>query len=182
MSVTPLQYLFFWKRKAKQFLLPAAAAILLLSYGCGQQDSASNKTAQETRPAGDRSNADLIRNPVSAQDPGNTADFPKMEFDHEIYDFGEIPDDKIVEHNFAFTNTGKSPLVISHARGSCGCTVPHWPKDPIPPGGKGSISVRFDPTGREGQQSKTVAITANTYPNTINISISAAIKPGNNKQ
>lgn len=181
MSVTPLHYLFFWKRNAKQFLLPAAA-ILLLSYGCGLQDSASDKVAQETRPANDMSNADLIRNPVSAQGPENTADLPKMEFDHEIYDFGAIPDDKIVEHNFAFTNTGKSPLVISYARGSCGCTVPHWPKTPIPPGGKGSISVRFDPTGREGRQSKTVAITANTYPNTINISISASIKPANNKQ
>jgi hypothetical protein len=72
----------------------------------------------------------------------------------------------VVEHTFAFTNTGKKPLLISNARSTCGCTVPDWPKEPIMPGKSGVIQVRFNTENKAKEQVKPVTITANTYPAT----------------
>lgn len=91
-----------------------------------------------------------------------------IKFDEQEYNFGKVKSGDQVEHDYTFTNTGSEPLVISNAKGSCGCTVPEWPKEPIPPGGKGKIKVVFDSKGKTGPQTKTVTITANTDPpNTI---------------
>ena len=77
-------------------------------------------------------------------------------------------DGEKVEYIYTFKNTGSEPLVISNAKGSCGCTVPAWPKEPIAPGAEGEIMVRFDSKGKGrvggSTQSKTVTITANTTP------------------
>ena len=61
---------------------------------------------------------------------------------------------------FEFKNTGNEPLIISNAKGSCGCTVPEWPKEPIAPGAKGAIRVKYD-TKRPGPINKSVTITSN---------------------
>ena len=61
---------------------------------------------------------------------------------------------------FEFKNTGNAPLIISNAKGSCGCTVPEWPKEPIAPGAKASIKVKYD-TSRQGVINKNVTITSN---------------------
>ncbi|MEM9545277.1 MAG: DUF1573 domain-containing protein, partial [Bacteroidota bacterium] len=86
----------------------------------------------------------------------------------DTYDFGEVPEGEKVVHTYKFKNTGKEPLVISNAKGSCGCTVPEWPREPIPVGGSGEIRVQFDSKGKGkvggGSQSKKVTITANTDP------------------
>jgi hypothetical protein len=63
-------------------------------------------------------------------------------------------------YDFKFTNTGKSPLVISSAKGSCGCTVPNWPKEPVKKGESGAINVSYD-TKRVGPFTKTVTINSN---------------------
>ena len=91
-------------------------------------------------------------------DNKNAPDF-KFEFDQ--YDFGTIKQGDKVTYDFTFTNTGKDPLIISEAHGSCGCTVPQWPKEPIAKGGKGTIHVEFNSTGKMGMQDKTVTITSN---------------------
>ena len=83
---------------------------------------------------------------------------PKMVFSKEVHDYGTIKYDGDPNCSFEFTNTGDEPLIISNAKGSCGCTVPEWPKEPIAPGEKGSIKVKYD-TKREGPISKTVTIT-----------------------
>ena len=67
---------------------------------------------------------------------------------------------------FRFKNVGQSNLIISSAQGSCGCTVPEWPKEPIAPGAEGKIEVTFNSTGKQGLQNKTVTLVANTIPNT----------------
>ncbi len=87
-----------------------------------------------------------------------------LTFDTEEFEFGQISQGEKVQHIFRFTNTGDKPLVITNARGSCGCTVPEWPKAPIEPGGVGAIVVEFNSKGKIGMQSKTVTITANTDP------------------
>lgn len=96
---------------------------------------------------------------------------PKMTFREKEFHFGKIIDGEKVIHEFEFTNTGDGDLVISGADATCGCTVPEWPRQPIKPGGKGTIKVKFDSAGKEGEQEKVVTVTANTEPpsNTITI-------------
>ena len=88
----------------------------------------------------------------------------QMNFDLDEWDFCEINQGDVVEHSFEFTNTGKDPLIISNAKGSCGCTVPEWPRAPIPPGEKGVIDVKFDSKGKKGQQNKRITLTTNVVP------------------
>jgi len=94
----------------------------------------------------------------AVQENKNAADF---KFEVEEYNFGTIKQGDKVSYDFSFTNVGKEPLVITEAHGSCGCTVPSWPKEPIAKSGKGSIHVEFNSTGKMGPQDKTVTITSN---------------------
>lgn len=84
----------------------------------------------------------------------------KIDFKKEVHDYGNLKHGANGVCTFEFTNTGNAPLIISQAEGSCGCTIPTWPKEPIAPGGKGTISVKYD-TQRSGDISKTVKITSN---------------------
>lgn len=88
----------------------------------------------------------------------------QMTFDNDEFEFGMIEQGEKVQHIFRFTNTGNRPLVISNATGSCGCTVPNWPKAPIGPGETGAIVAEFNSKGKMGMQNKTITITANTNP------------------
>ena len=92
----------------------------------------------------------------------------KIEFNKEVHDYGNIKYGGEPYFTFEFRNTGDEPLIISNARGSCGCTVPEWPKEPIPPGGKGTIRVKYD-TNRPGDINKSVTITSNAInePNKV---------------
>lgn len=85
---------------------------------------------------------------------------PKIEFEKEVHDYGTIENGANGECTFEFKNTGNAPLIISNAKGSCGCTVPSWPKEPIAPGGTASIKVKYD-TKRPGAINKSVTITSN---------------------
>lgn len=100
---------------------------------------------------------------------------PAFSFGEALHDFGTINDGDVVEHIFAFTNNGEAPLIISDAKGSCGCTVPEWPKEPIPVGGTGEIKVKFNSKNKPGVQNKTVTITANTWPATNRLQIKANV-------
>jgi hypothetical protein len=85
---------------------------------------------------------------------------PKITFSKEVHDYGNIKYDGDPNCSFEFTNTGNEPLIISNAKGSCGCTVPEWPKEPIAPGAKGTIKVKYD-TKRSGPINKSVTISSN---------------------
>jgi len=85
---------------------------------------------------------------------------PKMALETLDVDYGEIEQHADPLRKVNFTNTGTEPLVIKNARGSCGCTVPIWPKEPIMPGESDVIEIRYD-TKRLGPFSKTVKITTN---------------------
>lgn len=86
---------------------------------------------------------------------------PDFKFDVEEYNFGSIKQGDKVTYDFNFVNAGKEPLIITEAHGSCGCTVPQWPKEPVAKGAKGIIHVEFNSTGKMGMQDKTVTITSN---------------------
>lgn len=89
---------------------------------------------------------------------------PIMTFEAKEWNFGEITQGDVVDHSFVFTNTGTDPLIISKAKGSCGCTVPEWPKAPIAPGESGEIYVKYDSKGKKGRQNKRVTLTTNMTP------------------
>ncbi len=106
------------------------------------------------------------------------ADGPVMTFESTTVDYGEIMQDSEPLRVFKFKNTGNEPLIISNAKGSCGCTVPSYPKDPILPGESGSIEVRYD-TKRIGPFQKTISLTTNeaTPTHTLNIKGNVKAKP-----
>ncbi len=150
---------------------------LLLTYSCaGPGSSESDPDGFVATPTdGKITNADIIRNPVSADKPTDTVNVAKLTFDRTAVDFGTIRQGEVVKETYRFTNTGRIPLVISDARSTCGCTVPDWPKTPIAPGAEGEISVRFDSENREGRQGKPVTITANTYPSATTLYLNGTV-------
>jgi type IV secretory pathway VirB10-like protein len=99
-----------------------------------------------------------------------------MKFTEMNHDFGNIQQDTKNTKVFKFTNTGSEPLIIEDAKGSCGCTVPKFPKEPILPGASGEIEVVYSPGKQQGAQTKNITITANTDPITTVLNISANVE------
>jgi len=97
-------------------------------------------------------------------DQVDTPTDPKMDFEATEWDFGEINQGDVVKYAFEFTNSGSDPLIITNAKGSCGCTVPEWPRAPVAPGESGVIDVKFDSKGKKGKQNKRVTLTTNMVP------------------
>ncbi len=89
-------------------------------------------------------------------------DGPEITWVKKTHDFGEIFQGDKVEQTFYFTNTGNEPLIITNVQVSCGCTTPKgWPRDPIPPGAKGEITLSFNSVGKMGIQNKPVTLVTN---------------------
>jgi hypothetical protein len=107
--------------------------------------------------------------------PKTTIAFTEME-----HNFGTVDQNTTNPTTFSFTNSGDEPLIISDAKGSCGCTVPDYPRQPIQPGETGEINVVYKPGSQANKQTKTVTITANTEPATTVLRITADVTPGEN--
>jgi hypothetical protein len=116
---------------------------------------------------------DVVENPASAS--GEEGDLPVITFESTTHDFGTIKEGEKIAYSFKFKNDGEADLLITNARGSCGCTVPQYPKMPIKPGDSGVIDVTFDSHGKSGHQNKQVTIVANTVPNTTIINITGEV-------
>lgn len=95
-----------------------------------------------------------------AQASAENPNAPEITFEKEVIDYGTIEKGANGVRFFEFTNTGKEPLIITKANGSCGCTVPSWPKQPIAPGDKAQIKVKYD-TQRIGPINKSVTVHSN---------------------
>jgi hypothetical protein len=107
---------------------------------------------------------------------GNTNESQaSFKFESEEYNFGTIEQGESVTHEFKFTNTGNEPLIIANAEGSCGCTVPIFPKEPILKNQSSSIKVTFNSTGKFGIQDKTVTLTSNAKQNPMIIHIKGTV-------
>ncbi len=122
----------------KKYILSAIFMIGLLSFTTAQNTVAPNETSEEMQ----------------------VVDGPKMIFESLIVDYGTIEQNSDPLRLITFTNTGNEPLVIKNARGSCGCTVPTWPKEPIMPNEKSQLEIRYA-TNRIGKFSKKVTLTTN---------------------
>ncbi len=129
--------------------------------------------AQEGHSANDGHNHGAA--PATTAQPTSNAD---IKFDKMVHDYGNITQGDNGECVFKFKNTGKEPLIITMCQGSCGCTVPQCPKDPILPGKMGEIKVKYD-TQRVGPIAKSVTVQSNAKSGvqTIQIKGNIAAKP-----
>ena len=137
-------------------------SLSLLLFSC-------NETAASKIKADSKSNSDL------------KPSYAEITFDKISHDFGNVNEGEIAKTIFTFTNTGENDLYIVDAVGSCGCTVPKYPKNiPIKPGENGEIEVNFDTNGRPNLQQKMIKVSANTPEGGQLLRIQAFVKPKNN--
>ena len=106
------------------------------------------------------------------------------EANEELHDYGVVENGSKNPFTFVLTNTGNEPLVIEKAKGSCSCTVPDWPKDPIMPGETGEIEVTFKPKASQAGKDVTqvVTITSNTEPRETRLKIKAKVQPSEEEE
>lgn len=127
-----------------------------------------------------RSKSDTIEQKAagsSAAAPAVLAeDAPKVKFEQEIFDFKQIEQGEKVHFDFKFKNEGKTPLIITNATATCGCTVPEYPSEPVKPGEEGVIKVVFDSHGKMGMQDKVVTITSNANPEMSKLHLVGEVK------
>lgn len=132
-------------------------AIAVLSFTACQQSTT-------TAPSTDSSSIVATDKVVIA-----SPDAPVISFEQGMYNFGKIVQGEKVNYEFKFKNIGKSPLIISNATATCGCTIPEPPKEPIKPGDTGVIKVVFNSAGKMGMQDKVITITSNGNPSTSEV-------------
>ena len=145
----------------KKLWLPLIAVALFIS-ACKHSSTANNAN---TPPANLNSPSPTDPTPPAGSTGGPVmTNAAQMKFEYDTHDFGKLKQGDKVTYKFNFVNVGKSPLIITSAVASCGCTTPEWPKTPVKPGDGGQITVIFNSTGKSGLQDKMITVTANTNP------------------
>lgn len=119
---------------------------------------------------------DIIKNPNSAEGYNDSERMPKITFETDMHDFGQLMAGETISYSFKFTNTGDADLIISGCDASCGCTVANYPKERIAPGKTGYITVSFKSQGMSGQQIKDIIVASNTQPARTRLRISATVR------
>lgn len=151
----------------KNLFMSLIAVISLTMIACqGDANDARAKARESlaTATPADGQTATATQPGVNPEEQVPSGPTTSIAFEEIDFDFGTVDDGEKVRHTYKFKNTGNEPLIISSAKGSCGCTVPKWPSDPIAPGQTGVIDVEFDSKGKPGKQTKRVTVTANTVP------------------
>lgn len=144
----------------KVFILPAFFCLAFV--GCDVRKSDTQATNTDNSLKTDQVvKANEGNSTLQANTPAVAAQVDVID---KTYNFGSVQDGAIVEYSYRFKNTGTTPLIINSATGSCGCTVPEKPEQPILPGETGFIKVKFDSKGRVGATHKTVTIASNANP------------------
>ncbi len=151
---------------SKTRLLSVALLAWVMISSCSQTaktDEANTPATKTEQPKEKLISTDVVANTT------------EITFDRDTYDFGEIKAGDIVNYEFKFTNTGDHDLIVTSAKGTCGCTVPDWPKHPIKPGDSDVIKVQFNSKNKKGAQNKTVTVVANTKPSESQIFIKGVV-------
>jgi len=144
--------------------------------------SCGNNTQKQDKD-GNLLSSGLVNNPYTANGIDTTImnAKPTMDFVDTTHNFGKLREGETAEYDFDFKNNGKSPLVISQAQGSCGCTVAEYNQEPIAPGKVGTMKVKFNSTGKSGLEEKTVTITTNSKKGIHILHITAEVETHNNQ-
>ncbi len=155
----------------KNFLVLSSLVMLLAA--CGD-----NQPKEQPQSKDGLLSADLVNNPRSASGMDTTAfnELPTMDFEDTVRNFGMLEEGMKATYGFEFVNNGKTPLIVSAAKGSCGCAVAEYPRDPVQPNGSGIIQVVFDTDGKTGHQEKSIAITTNSKRGLHMLYIKADVK------
>ncbi|MEC9209375.1 MAG: DUF1573 domain-containing protein [Bacteroidota bacterium] len=99
-----------------------------------------------------------------------------IDFESRVVDYGVIEYNADGVREFVFTNNGTEPLIIKNAKGSCGCTVPTWSREPIAPGATSEIGVKYA-TNRVGKFTKTITLTTNADKKPVILTIKGEVNP-----
>lgn len=126
-------------------------------------------------PKKDKVTTDMVNISSTASGNAPAGKEPEIQFEVLEHDFGKISQGERVSFAFKFKNVGGSELLISEAHGSCGCTVPDYPRKPIAPGQEDVIKVEFNSEGKHGKQEKTVTLSTNCKVATKVITIHAEV-------
>ena len=155
----------------KKIIILAAVSSLLILGACKTNEVANSEQHSSTSNPAQLGIPDTEKRVVPAD-----GKYPVMTFATKEHDFGLIKTDSEVNYSFTFKNTGQADLIISRAIGSCGCTIPEYPKDPIKAGESGKIDVSFNSANKHGNQQKSVTIYTNTKAGAESLIITASIK------
>ncbi len=99
----------------------------------------------------------------------------RVQFYETRHDFGKVAQGEKVGWYFKYKNTGDVPLIIERVTATCGCTVPEYTKEPLPPGEEGSIKVMYDSKGRSGKDFKTVTVETNAENNIVKLELTVEV-------
>ena len=157
-----------------KFLFFLLFTCVITFYSCKNDPKVDEKKVEQILGDG-KDYQDLIRNPITADENADTVNVALARFEEVMHDFGQLKGAQIVSHTFKFENIGKVPLIIKDATSTCGCTVPDFPKEPIQPGEKSEITVKFNTENKEGYQSKPVTVITNGYPSKYTLTVTAEI-------
>ena len=152
----------------KRLILFVVTTLFVMTTSCKKEEEKTNDIQSDTNIVAD--------SPSTPTLPPTEGKYPELTFEKQEHDFGTIKQGDKVTYEFKFKNTGQADLLISDAKGSCGCTVPEYPKTPIKPGEDGKLKVSFDSTGKSGLNTKSVTITCNTKEKNNIINIKANIE------
>lgn len=144
---------------------------LIILFSAAIAFAANAQEKKETKPAQTAPATNAAEQKPAADNPNA----PEITFETELIDYGTIKQGEEGTRIFKFKNTGKDPLVISNARGSCGCTVPTWPKEPIMKGQTAELKVHYD-TKRVGAFTKTVTLESNAKSNPKVVTIKGTVE------
>lgn len=161
-----------------------AAGIAAMAFSCsGKKESSQDNDGQSLIAAGGQSEKELTESlkefakeeeRLLAEEKANIT---TLKFDKLMHDFGDVKPESDNSCKFKVTNTGSKPLIIESVSASCGCTTPHKPEQPIPPGKSDYIEVGFHPnSGQTNEIIKTVTVVANTDPKMSDVKIRAFVK------
>tara|TARA_B100000900_G_C20502496_1_gene684381 strand:+ start:733 stop:1137 length:405 start_codon:yes stop_codon:yes gene_type:complete len=116
----------------------------------------------------------FAQEPVVFEKPING---PKIVFFEDKYEFGDIIQGDVIEHIFQFKNSGNAPLILQDVKTTCGCTVPEWPRTPLPPGETAELRVKFNSAGKVGIQNKVITVISNATNQTSRVMIVTNVNP-----
>lgn len=162
----------------KTSLPPLIFAVLLTA--CSSKEPEKVKAQSIVATEENRKEMQKELKSVDVEEEKRRKSFSRIAFDRLEHDYGNIMADADYTTSFEFENTGEKPLLIYDVKTSCGCTVPNWNKNPIPPGGREKIKVTFHPKENQlGIEHKSVTVISNTDPGVTVLTIKAKVSAKN---